>query len=115
MVQQKSNLAPTGAAIVFSVDEDGINFIKESELTADELLANFSERTGRPDTKTQEAMEIIRDLLSDGEEHEAYECEVRLLAAGISKSTAKKAKRALGVVSSKPHYTWFWHLPDGED
>ena len=115
MVQQKSNLAPTGAAIVFSVGEDGISFIKESELTADELLACSSDKTGRPDTKTQEAMEIIRDLLSDGEEHEASECEARLNEAGISKSTAKKAKRILGVVSTKPHYSWYWRLPIDED
>ena len=115
LVQQKSNLAPTGAAIVFSVGEDGISFIKESELTADELLASFPDKTGRPDTKTQEAMEIIRDLLSDGEEHEASECEARLSEAGISKSTAKKAKRMLGVVSSKPHYSWYWRLPEYED
>ena len=115
MVQQKSNLAPTGAAIVFSVGEDGISFIKESELTADELLACSSDKTGRPDTKTQEAMEIIRDLLSDGEEHEASECEARLNEAGISKSTAKKAKRILGVVSTKPHYSWYWRLPENED
>lgn len=115
MVQQKSNLAPTGTAIVFSVGEDGISFIKESELTADELLACSSDKTGRPDTKTQEAMEIIRDLLSDGEEHEASECEARLNEAGISKSTAKKAKRILGVVSSKPHYSWYWRLPENED
>lgn len=115
MVQQKSNLAPTGAAIVFSVGEDGISFIRESELTADELLASFSEKSGRPDTKTQEAMEFIRDMLSDGEEHEASECEARLRAAGISMSTAKKAKRVLGVVSNKPHYTWYWQLPEDED
>lgn len=60
-------------------------------------------------------MEIIRDLLSDGEEHEASECEARLNEAGISKSTAKKAKRILGVVSTKPHYSWYWRLPENED
>lgn len=115
MVQQKSNLAPTGAAIVFSVGEDGISFIKESELTADELLASFSDKSGRPDTKTQEAIEFIRDMLSDGEYHEASECEAKLREAGISMSTAKKAKRILGVVSDKPHYSWNWRLPTDED
>jgi len=115
MVQQKSNLAPTGAAIVFSVGEAGISFIKESELTADELLACSSDKTGRPDTKTQEAIEFIRDMLSDGEYHEASECEAKLREAGISMSTAKKAKRILGVVSDKPHYSWNWRLPVYED
>lgn len=115
MVQQKSNLAPTGAAIVFSVGENGVTFIKESELTADELLAGFSKQGGRPDVKTQEAMEFIREMLSDGENHEAAACEAKLREAGISISTAKRAKRMLGVLSSKPHFAWFWHLPESED
>ena len=116
MVQQKSNLAPTGAAIIFSVGEDGITFLRESDMTADELLASApTEKSGRPDTKTQEAMRLIRDLLADGEEHEAAACEAKLCGAGISKSTVKKAKRALGVVSSKPHLAWSWRLPQDGD
>ena len=61
-------------------------------------------------------MTFIRELLSDGGEHEAAECEAKLRDAGISSSTAKRAKRMLGVVSSKPHFAWFWQLPaeDGE-
>lgn len=116
LVQQKANLAPTGAAIRFSIGEEGIAFLEETELTADELLAGISPSGGRPDVKTQEAMTFIRELLSDGEEHEAAECEAKLRDAGISSSTAKRAKRMLGVVSSKPHFAWFWQLPaeDGE-
>ena len=114
LVQQKANLAPTGAAIVFSVDENGITFIRETEQTADELLAAFSNPRHRPDVKTQEAMKFIREMLADGEEHEASECEARLREAGIRASTAKKAKRLLGVVSSKSRYTWYWHLPNDD-
>jgi RecA-family ATPase len=111
MVQQKANLAPTGAAIVFSLDENGVVFLREAEQTADELLAVFSKSVGRPNVKTQEAVEFIRDLLSDGEMHEASECEAKLQEAGISKSTAKAARKMLGVVATKPHFSWYWQLP----
>ena len=112
MVQQKSNLAPTGSAIIFSIGENGVSFIGETEMTADELLANTTGRSGRPDKKTQEAIALLRDMLSDGKGHAASECESRLNTAGISKSTAKKAKRMLGIVSTKPHGLWYWWLPE---
>ena len=114
MVQQKANLAPTGAAIVFSLDENGVTFLREAEQTADELLAVFSQSGGRPNVKTQKAVEVIKDLLGDGEMHLASECETKLAEAGISKSTAKIARKILGVEAIKPHFVWYWQLPDRE-
>ena len=113
MVQQKSNLSPTGSAIVFSVGENGVTFIREEEKSADELLGTSSGKNGRPDVKLREATELIREMLADGEEHEASECEAKLREAGIGVSTAKKAKRLIGVVSTKRRFNWFWRLPTG--
>lgn len=115
MVQQKANLAPTGAAIVFSVDENGVGFLRKTEQTADELLACFAKRTGRPKGKIETAVQLLSELLSDGLEHEAAECEAKLHEANISSSTAKKAKAILGVVSSKRRFGWFWSLPQCDD
>ncbi len=115
LVQQKANLAPTGTAIVFSVDEDGIRFLEQTEKTADELLAGLSRPSGRPAEKAEQAVELIRELLSDGEEHKAADCEARLREAGVSSSTAKKAKAILGVRSSKHRFEWFWSLPECDD
>lgn len=115
LVQQKSNLAPTGAAIKFSIGEEGITFLEEAELTADELLAGFSQSGGRPDVKTQEAIRIIRELLMEQNDQEAVLIEAKLREAGISKSTAKRAKRMLGVESLKPHFSWLWHLPEDSE
>lgn len=114
LVQQKANLAPMGAAIVFSLGENGVTFLREAEQTADELLAVSGQSSGRPNVKTQQAVEVIRGLLSDGEMHPASECEARLAQAGISKSTAKRARKELGVEAVKPHFSWYWQLPDGE-
>lgn len=115
LVQQKSNLAPTGMGIVFSVDEDGVHFIEQVEKTADELLAMLPHKSGRPNVKTEAAIQLLRELLADGEEHEASECEAKLREANISNSTAKKAKATLGVVSSKRRMGWFWSLPKCDD
>ena len=115
LVQQKANLAPTGAAIVFSVGEDGVRFIEQTEKTADELLASMPQRSGRPNVKTDAAVRLLSELLSDGLEHEATKCEAKLREAGISSSTAKKAKAILGVVSTKHQFRWFWSLPQCGD
>jgi DNA repair protein RadA/Sms len=113
LVQQKANLAPTGAAIKFSIGEEGVTFLEETELTADDLLAGYSQSGGRPDVKTQEAIRIIRELLMEQNDQEAVLIEAKLRESGISKSTAKRAKRMLGVESLKPHFSWLWHLPEG--
>ena len=70
---------------------------------------------GRPHVKTDAAVRLLSELLSDGEEHEASECESKLSEANISGSTAKKAKAILGVVSTKRRFGWFWSLPKCDD
>lgn len=116
LVQQKANLAPTGMAIVFSVGEDGVRFIEQTEKTADELLSMLPQKSGgRPNVKTDAAVRLLSELLSDGEEHEASECEAKLREANISNSTAKKVKAILGVVSTKRRFGWFWSLPKCDD
>ena len=55
MVQVKSNLAPTGSAILFEVAEKGVDFISEMEMTAEEadrkstrLNSSHSDRSRMP-------------------------------------------------------------------
>lgn len=111
MVMSKSNLAPMGSAISFTLGEEGVTFLEELDTTADELLNRLSGFSpGRPDEKLQEAMDFISVMLAEGPVS-AAECEARLADAGIRAGTAKKAKKQLGVVSSKPHLSWFWSMP----
>ena len=42
LVQVKSNLAPTGSAILFEVSEKGVDFISEMEMTAEEVVHQIS-------------------------------------------------------------------------
>ena len=111
-VQTKANLAPMGYGIVFSVGENGIEFLEEIEADADELMSRFTTSVfGRPDSRLQEAMDFISGMLADGR-LPAKECEAKLREAGICSGTAKKAKKRLGVVSTKPGLEWFWSMPD---
>ena len=111
LVQVKSNLAPTGNAIVFEVSENGVNFNDEIELSAEDAFSVFAPRMGRPNEKTEAAVAFLKELLADGKTLSATNCEAKLEAAGFKKSTAKKAKRKAGVVSHKEGFAWYWSLP----
>ena len=112
LVQTKANLAPMGHGIVLSVGEDGVEFLEEIEADADEIMSRYAASDlGRPDGRLQEAMDFISEMLADGR-LPARECEARLREAGIRSGTAKKAKKRLGVVSTKPCIEWYWSLPE---
>ena len=63
MVQVKSNLAPTGSAILFEVAEQGVDFIDEVEMTADEAFSAIAPKMGRPSEKSDAATDFILSLL----------------------------------------------------
>lgn len=108
LVMQKSNLAPTGKAIIFSVDNGVVNWIEEVEKTADEIL-NASDGAGRPDNQTQNAIELLKEHLNKVPISQK-EMMLILNENGISERTVKKAKAILGVQSIKKGTNWYWFL-----
>ena len=91
-MQVKSNLAPTGSAILFEVSEKGVDFISEMEMTAEEAFQSFAPKIGRPNDKEVKAKAFLIEMLKDGEMLSS-DCEEKLEAAGFKKSTIKKAKK----------------------
>lgn len=113
LVQVKSNLAPTGSAILFEVAESGVNFVSEMEMTAEEAFSSLAPKMGRPNETELRAKDFILEMLQDGEML-ANDCEAKLEEAGFKKSTIKKAKKKAGVISKKKGFLWYWSLPTGD-
>ena len=113
LVQVKSNLAPTGSAILFEVAEKGVDFISEMEMTAEEAFLSLAPQMGRPNEKEMKAKSFLIEMLQDGEMLSS-DCEEKLEAAGFKKSTIKKAKKNAGVISKKKGFLWYWSLPMGD-
>ena len=113
LVQVKSNLAPTGSAILFEVAEKGVNFISEMEMTAEEAFLSLAPQIGRPNEKEMKAKSFLIEMLQGGEMLSS-DCEEKLEAAGFRKSTIKKAKKNAGVISRKKGFLWYWSLPMGD-
>ena len=63
MVQVKSNLAPTGSAILFEVAEKGVDFISEMEMTAEEAFQSLAPKMGRPNDKEIKAKSKMPEVI----------------------------------------------------
>lgn len=115
LAQVKSNLSPTGSAILFSIDENGIVWLEETSKTADEVLGNVFAAVGRPDEQMQKAKDTLSQILADGIPKPQCEVMEKLKALGVSESTAKRAKALLNIRSVKQGVQWFWSLPNSEE
>ena len=62
----------------------------------------------------QQAKDILSQLLADGPKAQREVID-RMQLAGVSESTAKKAKALLAIQSVKQGAQWFWSLPCGGD
>ncbi|MCM1297733.1 MAG: AAA family ATPase [Muribaculaceae bacterium] len=109
MVVQKSNLAPTGKALLFSVG-DTVEWISETDKTADEVLNCYAPCIGRPSIQTEQAAALLQSALANGSVPQTA-IEEQAKAAGIGWGTVKRAKAALGVRSIKKGSVWLWSLP----
>ena len=85
------------------------------ELTADELL-NPPKDEQKADVKAQEAIEFYRRELGDGQQRASKEIDELLKAEGIAYRTAERARKSLGVKSTKEGFGkdsgWYVYLPN---
>lgn len=98
----KSSLAPEGKGIVFELNcDNGFAWKGYCDATSDDILSG----KGNLQTKTEQAEQLIRELLAEGSvpSEELF----RVASdAGISERTVKIAKQNLGVVSVRDGNRW---------
>ena len=94
LAHDKSSLAPAGQSLAFALgDEDGFRWLGEYEITADELLSGIEKKEP---SKTQEAKDLICNMLAGGKEVSSEEIDKAALKREISSRTVRDAKKALG-------------------
>ena len=114
LVQVKSNVGPTGKAVIFSVAGGEVTWISDDDKTADEVLGNvFGGTSGRPDVQMQAAKKSLLILLEKGPRAQQEVMEM-MRNVGVGESTVKKAKAELEIKSIKHGASWFWSLPGDE-
>ena len=108
----KSNLAPLGDSILFTVDDKSVvSWVRRSKMTAEQVL---DESYNDEYNKTDHAILIIRKNMESGEcsaNKILQECELN----GISKRTVNAAKVRLNIVSVKRKDGWYWVLDEDNE
>jgi len=100
LVQIKTNLGPIADPLGYSIEEGQFRWNGATTLTAAQILAPEGEISSLVEAKT-----LLRDILADGP-RDAKEVEGELKAAGISKATIRRAKKALRLEARKKG-AWF--------
>ena len=110
VAHDKSSLAPEGKSIAFELNADtGFHWKGYCETTVDELLSG----KGSLMSKTVQAENLLKELLSDGEVS-SEEIMERAKELEISNRTVKVAKQNLGVKSFKKADKWYSSFPRGQ-
>jgi len=108
----KSNLAPKPQSLLWSRDHDRpISWHGEAEEAVDDLLSSAV-----PGTRLADAEAFLWEFLTGGMK-KALEVEHAATAAGISKSTLRRAAEVIGVMKWKDtrhNAPWYWRLPDSQ-
>ncbi len=66
MAVQKSNLVEKGKAIEFCFEESKVTFLRQLDMTADELVNSFPSGSNRKKTKRETAKEVLFEMLTEG-------------------------------------------------
>lgn len=107
LVHDKSSLAPEGKSFAFHLG-DGFRWLDGyGEITPDELLDGIAQ-----DTKTAQAEELIREMLSGGDQVPCDTIFTMAQTKGISRRTVNEAKHHIpDIQTRKIGKQWFWQLP----
>jgi archaellum biogenesis ATPase FlaH len=111
MAQLKNSLAAEGNPIAFEINENStVRWIGEYDITADELLSGDDPQNDSP--KVSEAIDNLKHILSDGEVP-CVQIYSTLREKYIGKRSIDRAKKQLGVKSTKHSDGWYWSLQEG--
>ncbi len=114
IAQIKSNLAPHGPAIGFTLEGGQFFWTGESDLTAERILSYAPNESERP--ALDEAGEFLQGALAEGE-REVSEIRTEAKQAGISEITLRRARERLGIKARREgmpgmKQRFYWSLDD---
>ena len=114
IAHSKSNLAPLGESILFSVSDGVVEFIDTINVTADQLVGAYGAGKAR-ETKQAIASRELLIMLENGPMAQK-EIIARMNELGISQRTCELAKAKLPIESRRKGDCFVWELggrPDG--
>jgi len=107
IAQSKNNLAHFGKSQVFQLSDEGFQWCGTSDIDANTL-------TGLQPNKRQHQRQHAADWLKaclKGGPMAATMVQAAAEAVGIAEASLRRAKTALGILSTKDKGAWYWRLP----
>jgi hypothetical protein len=113
IVQTKSNLAPHGPAVGFTLEGGQFYWTGKSDLTAQGILSQVVDHGDM--SRINEAMEFLREALSQGE-REVNEVRTEAKRCAIAEQTLHRARERLGISARRDgapntKQRFYWSLP----
>jgi len=105
VAQIKNNLAQEGNIVAFQIVDGRFEWLGKYEISVDELLGGYSH-----ESKFQQAVDLIKSILSSQKSVPANEIFEKGKQLGISKRTIDNAKHELRVKSLKVGTLWCWSM-----
>ena len=113
----KCNLAAEAKSLEFRIVPRGsvatCEWIGVCDVTAEDLVS--IKRKKRESATKDDAIELYKGALKDGPRPSVELTEI-MESAGVSESTAGRARKAMGLTKNKPGLAdgWEWAMPDGQ-
>jgi hypothetical protein len=110
LLQTKCSVARKGPGILYSIDDSGLHWDGQADLSASDLM-QASANSGQP-PRGGRAVEFLRQMLSAGPVASA-EVNAKAQAEDISMRSLNRAKDELGVICQPAGFQggWIWRLP----
>lgn len=107
IAQIKNNLAQEGETVAFQMANGKFDWLGKYEISIEELLGGYSS-----ESKLQQAVDLIKRILSSPKSVPANEIFEKGKQLGISKRTIDNAKHELQIKSVKIGTSWCWSLDE---
>lgn len=107
----KSNLAPEGRAVLFSVGEQ-LNWEGFDDIDISKVCSDMGHSYDKPPSKVEQAENFLKELFDGKREIRSTEVENAAREQGISKRVLDTAKKNLHISSRKSGDYWFYVFPD---
>ena len=115
----KNSLGPAGASQRYTVGEDGVSWLGECALTANEIIRPAPKSAGRPAASREAAADALRALMQPKGWATSEEVQALCTAKGISMTTLRRVKKEMEIhvlrSGSKSTLRTWWVMPGVAD
>lgn len=111
MIPIKSNLAPEGRAVLFSVG-DKLTWDGFDNIDINKVCSDFFQSNNEKISKVEQAEYTLKELFDSKQRIKKTDIDIICKEKGIKNRVLEEAKKNLHIFSEKSGDCWYWRMPD---